>query len=413
MTKTKTSITPEKTSFKTIAVSGGESQDPIVADSKSDTLTLAAGSDITLTTNATTDTVTIAYSGEGGGGGGDTFKTIAVSGQSSVVADSAIDTLTLVGGTNVTIKTDASADSITINSADVKSDGGVVIESDKLAVDLGASSITGTLAIGDGGTGATGAPGARTALDVDKAGTDNSTNVTLANTNYLSLSGQELTGGTIPLTSGGTGATGAAGARTALDVDKAGTDNSTNVTLANTNYLSLSDQELTGGTIPLTSGGTGATSASAARTALGIVLAAAETSFGTSATGTVTLGKNNQTLNLVASTLNIDSTSALKLNSSGGDITIGGDGDDHNINIGTDGVRIITIGNTEEDTRVHIQTTSKHGIHLDGGNTYDGYNKIIMHNLPGKGDLDGSEPNGMLYHDEGIVYVLDEGGDDY
>jgi hypothetical protein len=45
------------------------------------------------------------------------FKTIAVSGQSNVVADSNSDTLTLVAGTNVTITTDASTDSITINSS--------------------------------------------------------------------------------------------------------------------------------------------------------------------------------------------------------------------------------------------------------------------------------------------------------
>lgn len=44
------------------------------------------------------------------------FKTISVSGQSDVVADSAADTLTLVAGTNVTITTDAATDSITINS---------------------------------------------------------------------------------------------------------------------------------------------------------------------------------------------------------------------------------------------------------------------------------------------------------
>lgn len=43
-----------------------------------------------------------------------TFGTIAVSGQSNVVADSTTDTLTLVAGTNVTITTDASTDSITI-----------------------------------------------------------------------------------------------------------------------------------------------------------------------------------------------------------------------------------------------------------------------------------------------------------
>ena len=41
-------------------------------------------------------------------------------------------------------------------STDLKSNGGLVIESTELAVDLGASSITGTLDVGDGGTGLTG-----------------------------------------------------------------------------------------------------------------------------------------------------------------------------------------------------------------------------------------------------------------
>ena len=49
-------------------------------------------------------------------------------------------------------------------SLDLKANGGCVIESTELAVDLSASSITGTLAIGDGGTGATSASAARTAL---------------------------------------------------------------------------------------------------------------------------------------------------------------------------------------------------------------------------------------------------------
>lgn len=44
------------------------------------------------------------------------FSTFAVSGQSNVVADSTADTLTLVAGSNITITTDASTDSITINS---------------------------------------------------------------------------------------------------------------------------------------------------------------------------------------------------------------------------------------------------------------------------------------------------------
>ncbi|BAQ92445.1 phage-related tail fiber protein [uncultured Mediterranean phage uvMED] len=49
-------------------------------------------------------------------------------------------------------------------SVDLKSNGGLVIESTEIAVNLSASSITGTLAVSDGGTGATGASGARTNL---------------------------------------------------------------------------------------------------------------------------------------------------------------------------------------------------------------------------------------------------------
>ena len=49
-------------------------------------------------------------------------------------------------------------------SVDLKANGGLVIESREIAVKLDASSITGTLAIGDGGTGATSASNARSNL---------------------------------------------------------------------------------------------------------------------------------------------------------------------------------------------------------------------------------------------------------
>lgn len=55
-----------------------------------------------------------------GGGGGtvtEAFKTIAVAGQSNVVADAAADTLTFVEGTNMTITTNASGDTITFASS--------------------------------------------------------------------------------------------------------------------------------------------------------------------------------------------------------------------------------------------------------------------------------------------------------
>jgi hypothetical protein len=52
-------------------------------------------------------------------------------------------------------------------SLDLKANGGLVIETTELAVDLGASAITGTLAIANGGTGATTASGVRNALDLE------------------------------------------------------------------------------------------------------------------------------------------------------------------------------------------------------------------------------------------------------
>lgn len=170
--------TGDQNLFSTIAVSG---QSDVVADSASDTLTLVAGSNVTITTNAGTDTITIAASGgssltewtaasgtgpaslyfsedtdngtnkvtvmaptslaadyvatlpaatgtialtsditgtNSGTNTGDQniFQTISVSGQSDVVADSTTDTLTLVAGTNITITTNAGTDAITINS---------------------------------------------------------------------------------------------------------------------------------------------------------------------------------------------------------------------------------------------------------------------------------------------------------
>jgi hypothetical protein len=73
---------------------------------------------------------------------------------------------------------------------------------------------TGTLSVARGGTGATTASDARTNLNVDVAGTDNSTDVTLVTTShdYLSLSGQAITLGTIDIGDdtnlvGGTGIT--------------------------------------------------------------------------------------------------------------------------------------------------------------------------------------------------------------
>ena len=64
-----------------------------------------------------------------GGSSANTFGTIAVAGQTSVVADGSTDTLTLVAGSNVTITTDANADSITINASGGGGGGGTDLNS--------------------------------------------------------------------------------------------------------------------------------------------------------------------------------------------------------------------------------------------------------------------------------------------
>ena len=139
VTITNTDLGSSQNIFKTVAISG---QDSIVADSNSDTLTLAEGSNITLTTNAGTDTITIAgtdttYSAGTGlnltgttfsntdlGSAQNIFKTIAVSGQSDIVADSNTDTLTFAAGSNVSLTTTAGTDTLTIASTDTNYSAG-------------------------------------------------------------------------------------------------------------------------------------------------------------------------------------------------------------------------------------------------------------------------------------------------
>lgn len=100
--------------FSTIAVAG---QSNVVADSDTDTLTLVAGSNITLTTDPSSDSITINSTASGGGGGtSNSFANIAVAGQTTVAADSDTDTLTLVGS-GITITTNAGTDTITFTSS--------------------------------------------------------------------------------------------------------------------------------------------------------------------------------------------------------------------------------------------------------------------------------------------------------
>jgi len=97
-------------SFSRISVAG---RDDITADTTTQGITVVAGTNITVLTDNVSKRLTISASATQS----NSFATIAISGQSNVVADSATDTLTLVAGPNITLTTNAGSDSITISAS--------------------------------------------------------------------------------------------------------------------------------------------------------------------------------------------------------------------------------------------------------------------------------------------------------
>ena len=103
-----------------------------------------------------------------GGGAANAFKTISVSGQDDVVADSATDTLTLVAGSNMTITTSASGDTITLAASGGGS--GITVQEEGSALSTAGTTLnfvgsgvtasgtgaTKTITISGGGGGSTG-----------------------------------------------------------------------------------------------------------------------------------------------------------------------------------------------------------------------------------------------------------------
>lgn len=97
--------------FSIITVAGQTSAEATVVG---DTVSLVAGSNITLTTSG--NAITIASSGSGGSAS-NSFATVSSPGQDNLVADSSTDTLTLAQGTGITITTNASTDTVTISNS--------------------------------------------------------------------------------------------------------------------------------------------------------------------------------------------------------------------------------------------------------------------------------------------------------
>jgi hypothetical protein len=175
------------------------------------------------------------------------------------------NTLTFVDGTNIDVAVSATGlVTVGISDAGLNSIASLTTAADKMIYTTASDTyaVTDLTSFGRSLIDDADASAARTTLGVDAAGTDNSTDVTLnaALTDVLSLSTQELSA----VDNGSDAVVGwddsagkltylsAADVRTAINVDVAGTDNSTDVTLAaGRDYLTISGQEITLGLIDI------------------------------------------------------------------------------------------------------------------------------------------------------------------
>jgi hypothetical protein len=154
--------------FKNVAVSG---QSTIVADGNDDTLTVAAGTGISITTNATTDTLTITATNNG--------TVTSVTGTSPVVSSGgATPAISLASGYGDTQNPYASKTANNFLAAPNGTAGAptfrAIVAADIPTLNQNttgtASNVTGTVAIANGGTGATTNTAARTNLGASTLG---------------------------------------------------------------------------------------------------------------------------------------------------------------------------------------------------------------------------------------------------
>lgn len=187
---------PAANAFTNVAVAG---QTTVSAEVANDTLTITNGTGIAVTTDAANDSITITNNDRGSQQ--NIFKNIAVSGQSTIVADTNDDTLTIVGSGSVTVTTDAATDTVTISGAVAAPQNCFAVvtgNTGTASADLPADTLSIT-----GGTG------------ISTTATDTPDGVVINNTGVLSVNGQ--TGSvTVPTPSSVSRTTPTASASTAL-----------------------------------------------------------------------------------------------------------------------------------------------------------------------------------------------------
>jgi len=122
-----------------------------------------------------------------GNGTGYTLATLTAG--SNITITEGSGSITIAASAGAPIAGDGIDVAGTTISVDLKANGGLVIESTELALDLGATSITGTLAVADGGTGAT------TLTGLVKGNGTSAFTAAVEGTDYLSPN-SEIDGGT-------------------------------------------------------------------------------------------------------------------------------------------------------------------------------------------------------------------------
>ena len=126
---TANALTSQSSDFGKVSVSDTDSgytwsaTGTATADATQDTVTFVSGTGVNVDIDAGNDAVRFTNSDRGSSQ--NIFKTIAVSGQTNIVADSNNDTLTFAAGSGIAITTASSTDTVTITHADTSTQGSV------------------------------------------------------------------------------------------------------------------------------------------------------------------------------------------------------------------------------------------------------------------------------------------------
>jgi len=369
--------------------------------------------------------------------------TISDSSNTSSITDG--NTVSFSGGTGITAAVTQDGDAVTYSlDAELQALSSVTSAADALPYFTGSetASVTTLSSFGRSLIDDADAAAARTTLGVDQAGTDNSTDVTLAGSyDYLTISGQAITlgqidlttdvTGALPLANGGTNATTAGDARTNLglaigtDVQAHGDilDDLSGLTQAE-NKLPYFDSSTTAATTDLSSFGRSLiddADAAAARTTLGVDQAGTDNSTDVTLVTTtadylsivgqaITLGQIDlatdvtgslPNANLANSTITVSDGSNSTATALGGTITFAGTANE--VTVG-ESAGTITVG-LPDDVTIGNDLTVTGNLYVTGTTTQVNTSSMTVEDRTIElGLVNGSAPSATTTWDSGVTF---------